>query len=205
MNSKTTTFVVVICLIVGVSFAIVAAAVALLFPGFSETAMGVLQYLGTLLCGTATVYVASKALTESKRANDLSDDLATSKRRQEIAPYLTPSVENRNANWIELHVTNQTGNPALGVLFNGYDFVSIIRGGKAVERFVSFGKCEDHEIPAIAIPASEIGETDEGYPRRIELIYCDIDNNVICQTFALTENYDYVQVSYEYSSVHRMV
>lgn len=169
------------------------------FPAFCSTeitADGMLGYIGTIVSGVLTFFLACVAIYQGKRNAELERELADWVRRNEMKPSLRISlIKLEDPTLFALSINNDGTSPALNVWLYDYPTFPIIRGGHSAEKRIGFG---DTDAAGFVIDPYYVEWNEDEYPKKIDLIYRDIDNNVLAQTFKCVEGNEYEPQDAEY-------
>ena len=122
----------VVSFYIGISFALVNTNLMTTFSSDS-----VLSFLGTIIGASASFAVAIIALYQSKKANELAEELEIDKRRNDIKPFLQVEVKKLDSEFFELTVINHSSNVALGVYLFEYPLYPAITNHKPQKRILS--------------------------------------------------------------------
>lgn len=159
------------------------------------SADGMLGYCGSVISGTLSLFVAGIALYQSKKARDFEEEKSLKQRREQIKPCLQLIVEKADKSIFKLTIQNISSNSAIGVYLYEYLFLPIVKGNsKATKKFTVNGK----STVLLNIDEFYCEFSKTGYPKNINLIYADIDNNLISEDYTLNSDDAYIITNIEY-------
>ncbi|NCE97591.1 hypothetical protein [Emergencia sp. 1XD21-10] len=151
---------------------------------------GILSYVGSIITGIITLFVAGIALHQGKRAELVDKE----KRKNEIKPNLRIEVKEIENETFEIDIENFGNHHTIGVYLYEYPFSSVIRSNDMTKRIISFSRKTGVDI---SIDESFYERGKDSLPKEIYLIYGDIDNNLISQEFKLTsDGYEPMELQY---------
>lgn len=160
------------------------------------TADGMLSYVGAIITGATTLFVACVSLYQSQRSSEMNDELMAMQRRDKIRPALQMKLHKKDDDLFEIEISNTSCNYAYNIHLFEYLIVSEIKGYKTTKKNIVLG---ERTVPnAINIYDTNYYTNCEGYPKIIWLIFDDMDNNMLVQEFKLTANNRYVSTAAEY-------
>lgn len=160
------------------------------------TADGMLSYLGTVIGSAVALVVAVVALYQAGMIHKLEQEQADMKRRQEICPSLQMDIFAAAPGVCFMTVSNNSDYPAVGMFLFEYSYAPLIRNDKPVKKNVVFRESE--VTGSLYVDPCYVELNEEGYPRKIDLYYTDIDRNTIFQQFRLVEGNRYEPEDVEY-------
>lgn len=145
------------------------------------SADGILSYVGNIIVGVITLLVAFIAIYQSKRAWNLESEQQIERRKELIRPNLQIFFEKNEDDSYTIKIYNQSDNIATHICAFVSNISPFVKKEHHVERKIRF----DDNACKEALLVDDFGcEFDEaGYPKEINLIYNDKDNNVLSQTF----------------------
>ncbi len=151
---------------------------------------GILSYVGSIITGIITLFVAGIALYQGKRA-EMADK---EKRKIEIRPNLQIDIKEKENEIFEITIENYGKHPATGIWLYEYPLLSVIKSNDKATRIISFTKDSKANIN---IDESFYEEGKDSLPAEVYLTYGDIDNNLISQNFKLrSDGYEAMELEY---------
>lgn len=148
------------------------------------SADGMLSYLGSMAGGLFAILAAILAIYQSRKEMDNADEQGEMQRRLDICPRLQVELikDSDNDLLFELTIVNCGEKSALDIYLYTTRYKAYLFPHELYRRKVSF----DRTIAEYYIDDEDGKFNDEGYPECI-FIWCrDIDNNLICHDFRLS-------------------
>lgn len=152
------------------------------------SADGMLGYIGSIIGGVVSMMVAIIALYQAEKIHERDEEKAFNDRLVEIRPNLYLEMDKINDSF-EVRISNGGMYRAIGVYMFAYDFAPLVEPGKRVKRRVEFR--DESEKGYLTIDSSYYDVSEDGYPKRVELCFLDIDRNLYIQEFRLVEGNQY--------------
>ena len=153
------------------------------FPTFIPTnfsADGLLNFFGTLVGSFSALLVGMVALYQGKKTIDITEELEIQKRRDEIRPYLQVQLCCIDRNLFEIIIVNHSTHPAIGVYIFENALFSAVSGSETKRKQLSFG---EYNSTILAVDDYWYELNQNNYPKSINIVYFDVDNNIISQDF----------------------
>lgn len=180
----------VVSFYIGISFALVNKNLMKTFSSDS-----VLSFLGAIIGASASFAVAIIALYQSKKANELAEELEIDKRRAKIRPCLQVEIIALDGEIFEIVITNHSSNAALGVYLFEYPLFPAVTIKKEERRKIVFSHQDNN---CLHVSEEHFDSCEDGTPKELLLVYLDADNNVLVQKFQKDESSSYNPCEVEY-------
>ena len=166
------------------------------------TADGLLAYLGVVIASFLSALGIAAAFYQMRKQHEYDCIQDIEQRKREIAPHLLLKIENEDE-YLVCSITNLNKYPAMDLYLFQYRFCDVILGN-ATERIKLVFSCHKNDVPdAIRIEDAAVNFSlkENEFPPEIDLIFGDIDDNTILQTFKLSKEDNkltYYSTSIEY-------
>ncbi len=159
------------------------------------TADGWMDYLGSFMGSISAVLVAVVAIYQGKCMFQMEKKSEDSNRKKEISPVLQVHVNLTESGSYELEVTNHGKYSAIGIYIFDTSIIHHVSPGETVRKRFSI----DYEIKEnVFVDETFVELNDNRYPKTIDLIYLDVDNNILSETFRGFEDGEYQSIKKEY-------
>ncbi len=156
---------------------------------------GLLSYFISAVCGLLTLVLSMIAVLQSEKIAQMEDERAIETRRSEVLPHIHVHLKRKDEDVFELTVHNYGENTATDMYLFEYMFFPYIRGHESVAKEISYNV--EKNAFSVADP-SFLKLNAEGYPSYIQLIYKDMDQNMISQEFRYISDAEYESQQAEY-------
>lgn len=160
-----------------------------------------LDYFGNFLLGLITILLGIVALHQSYEASRFQYELEDEKRKRTIMPNLRLHIR-KNADLYAISLSNYSDYRADHVyLFEESFCPYVLKGDQPIERncaFLGISEPSENSNADIFVHSMYCEEETDGFPKLINLIFSDVDGNLISQEFAFCPEGEYEITSTEY-------
>lgn len=185
-----------ICIIITILAVLSVIVVKKTFSNISDDSM--VSYIGTTIAGIVSIFCSFLSLYENKKKTELQEEMSKWKYRDSIRPVLSVKLNKMENDLFEIIIENISSNYAKNIYLYQYPILSDVKNRCIKEKLIVFS---DRTVPnAISIDDDNYYTMENGYPKRLNLIFNDIDDNQLSQEFILTPNNEYEALPVEYDN-----
>lgn len=188
--------IVTICIIIAILAMLSIILIKSVFSNVSDDSM--VSYIGTTITGIVSIFCSFLSLYENKKKTELEEEMSKLKYRDSIRPVLSVKLNKKEDDLFEIIIENISSNYAKNIYLYQYPILSDVKNRCIEEKLIVFS---DRAVPnAISIDDDNYYTMENGYPKRLYLIFNDIDDNQLSQEFMLTPNNEYEALPIEYDN-----
>lgn len=187
---------IVICITITIIAILSVIFVKQIFSNISDDSM--VSYIGTIITGIVSILCSFLSLYENKKKTEAEEEISKLKYRDSIRPALSVKLNKIEDDLFKIIIENISSNYAKNIYLYQYPILSDVKNSCIEQKLIVFS---DRTVPnAVSIDDDNYYTMENGYPKRLHLIFNDIDNNQISQEFMLTPNNEYEALPVEYDN-----
>jgi len=150
--------------------------------GSSMTIDGLLSYCGTVLGEIVTLLVALLAIYQAKKVFEMETSRADEEHKQEIRPRLQLMFKPCGENTYLIEISNIGAHVAKDVYLYELPLFRLIKAQCRLNKYLEFsGNTKDERYIGNFFEKEELDA--DGFPKTINLVYVDVDENIWSQNF----------------------